>query len=651
MSWTRTFLIVVISMGIFMAPGCDSQSNLQPANTLFTMLSPDQTGIDFKNMVIEDEKNNHLVNDMIIAGAGVAIGDINNDSLPDIFFAGNQVSDRLYLNKGDMQFEDITESSGISVESKWSTGITMADVNNDGYLDIYVCRSVQENPQLSQNLLYINNGDLTFSENAANYGLSDRGFSVQATFFDADRDGLLDMYLVNQPPSLGKRSGSAPRYLNRETMIYTDRLYWNNNGKYEDVTREAGLINMAYGLSASVGDFNQDGWPDLYVTNDFDRPDHMYMNQGDGTFSNRIDQAVKHISNFSMGSDAADYNNDGLLDLMVVDMVAEDHKSIKTNMGSMSVESFWEVVNNGWHYQYMFNTLQRNNGNGTFSELAHIAGVSNSDWSWGPLWADLDNDGWKDLMITNGITRNQRHSDLNRLISKKLDSLQFIAEQRGKELNDLIDIMEFVEMAPAIKVANHVYRNNGDLTFEKKNLEWGFENPSFSFGSAYADLDMDGDLDLVINNTDEHAHIYKNNTRERSGGNFIRFKLLNEHGSPVVGAKVQLYREGRLWQFNELGNARGYMSRSEDWLHFGLGSANNVDSVVIVWPGGKFQVLSNLSVNESMIISKEEQMLKEQPKKDKNPKLFTEVTERLGIRHMHKENSYNDYKKELLLPP
>jgi len=643
-------IIVVASLAIPMVQSCGPHASTKEG-TLFTLLTPKHTGINFKNTIVEDEQHNHLINDMIVAGAGVAIGDINNDSLPDIFFAGNQVADRLYLNQGQMRFQDITEAAGIHGDDRWSTGVTMADINKDGFIDIYVCRSVQENPQLSQNLLYINNGDLTFTEKAAAYGLSDRGFSIQATFFDADQDGLLDMYLVNQPPSLGKRSGKVPKYLNAQSMIYSDRFYWNNGSeKFEDMTLEAGLLNLAYGLSASVGDFNEDGWPDIYVANDFDRPDHLYFNQGDGTFKNVANQALKHMSSFSMGSDVADYNNDGLLDIMVVDMMAEDHKSIKTNMGGMSVESFWKVVNSGWHYQYMFNTLQRNNGNGTFSELAQIGGVSSSDWSWGPLWADFDNDGWKDLVITNGIKRNQRHSDLNQIITSRLDSLEYVAHQEGKELREIIDIMEFVQMAPAIEVPNYIFRNKGNLRFEKVTEEWGLQDPGFSFGSAYADLDLDGDLDLVINNMDAYASVYRNNTSETTKKNFIRFKLLEQHGNPVVGASVKLYRSGELWQLGVLGNARGYMSKSEDWIHFGLGSASSIDSIMVVWPGGQYQVFQDLPANQTMIIIRGEHLKNPPNKETKKPKLFTEITEQLGLRHKHKENSYNDYKKELLLP-
>ncbi|MDH3709868.1 MAG: VCBS repeat-containing protein [Cyclobacteriaceae bacterium] len=644
----RCFVLMLLAV---IGQSCKEPTPIISPETLFSLLSPAQTGIEFQNMVIEDEEHNHLTNDMFVAGAGVGIADINNDSLPDIFFAGNQVSDRLYLNQGNLQFQDITEQAGILSDERWSTGVTMVDINNDGFMDIYVCRSVQENPQLSENLLYINNGDLTFTEQAASFGISDRGFSVQATFFDADRDGFLDMYLVNQPPSLGKRTGEVPNRLNTKTVVYSDRFYWNKgNGKFQDVTLEAGLLNLAYGLSASIGDFNDDGWMDLYVANDFDRPDHLYINQANGTFDDQLNQGVKHISNFSMGSDVADYNNDGLLDLIVVDMVAEDHKRIKTNMGGMNPKDFWRIVNNGWHYQYMFNTLQRNNGNGTFSELAQLGGVSNSDWSWGPLWADFDNDGWKDLVVTNGIKRNQRYSDLEQIITDRLDSLEVVAENTGKELQEVINVMDFVELAPSDLIPNYAFKNNGDLTFSNMSEDWGLQTPTFSFGSAYADLDLDGDLDLVVNNMDDYAFVYRNNTSDQQPNNYLRFKLVDSVGSPVVGARVKLLREKQIWQLGELGNARGYMSKSEDWLHFGLGPNPQADSVAILWPDGQYQALTGVKANQSLVIIKGQQAEKIPEKKQSAPKLFAEVTNQLNLRYRHKENNYNDYTKEILLP-
>ncbi|MGI9542718.1 MAG: FG-GAP-like repeat-containing protein [Cyclobacteriaceae bacterium] len=648
---TSTIASFLLLFYLLMLLACD-KDNEKPirTETLFSLLSPDETGIDFQNIVVEDERHNHLINDMIVAGAGVAVGDINNDSLPDLFFAGNQVPDRLYVNKGNLQFEDISAASGINLDHTWSAGVTMADVNNDGYLDIYVCKSVQETPQLSKNLLFINNGDLTFSEKAAEYGLSDRGFSVQAAFFDADNDGFLDLYLVNQPPSLGKRSGAVPNRLNARTMVYSDKLYWNNGqGTFRDVTFEAGVLNLGYGLSATVGDFNNDGWNDIYVTNDFDRPDHLYFNQGDGTFKNVINQAVKHISNFSMGSDAADYDNDGLLDIMVVDMIAEDHKRIKTNMGGMEPKDFWKTVNNGWHYQYMFNTLQRNNGNSTFSEVAHLAGVSNTDWSWSPLLADLDNDGWKDLFVTNGIKRNQRFTDLENRITAKLDSLELVAEAQGKKLDEVIDVMDFVDMAPADKVANYLFKNNGDLTFDKKSNEWGALEQTFSFGSAYADLDLDGDLDLVVNNMDDYASIYRNHSVEREKTNYLRILVVNKVGSPAYGAKVKLYEGESIWQYQELTNVRGYMSKSEDVLHFGLGGAKEVEKIKVIWPDGKITIKTHLQANQMLQIGPSDAEPMEQGTVSQ-PKLFADVTKTLQIDHRHKENNFNDYNREILLP-
>lgn len=630
---------------------CQSTPSKKETNTLFTLLTPKATGISFNNQLQEDERNNHLVNDMFVAGAGVAIGDINNDDLPDIYFAGNQVPDQLYLNKGDLKFEAISEQAGILAEGNWSAGVTMADVNNDGYLDIYVCKSEQENEQLSGNLLYINNGNGTFSEKAAAYNLADQGLSVQATFFDFDRDGWQDVYIVNQPPSVGKRQGDTYNLLNLNTSKYTNRLYWNKKGQgFQDITSEAGMLSLGYSLSAAVGDLNEDGWPDLYVTNDFDRPDLLYINQKDGTFKNRLDEAVKHISNFSMGSDIADYNNDGLLDIMVVDMVAEDHKRIKTYMGGMQPELFWQIVNNGWHYQYMFNTLQKNNGNGTFSEVAQLGGVSNTDWSWGPLFADFDNDGWKDLFVTNGIKRNQRHADLEKKITHTLDSLEWLANKKGKTVQELIDVMDFVQMAPEDRVPNYIYQNNGDLTFSKKVKEWGLDRAGFSYGAAYADLDMDGDLDLIVNNVDEPASIYRNNLQEnQTGNNYLKIKVVDAQNSPAYGTRVKLFLKDGGAQMQELCNARGYMSKSEDVLHFGLGKNTMVKAVEITWPNQKKTILNQVKANqmlEQSLNAEAEYVVKDGTKS----RLFKAINSTIQFKHRHQENSYNDFKREVLLP-
>lgn len=516
---------------------CNQKTTQGPLpKTLFTLLDTNQTGVDFINLITETAEDNHLVNENFVTGAGVAIGDLNNDGLQDLYFTGNQVGDRLYLNRGDFKFVDITQSAEILASETWSTGVSMADVNADGFLDIYVCKNVQGKPANSANLLFINNGNLTFTESAKDYGLNDRGYSIQSNFFDFDGDGLLDMYLVNQPPGIGNRQGgrSSTKKINPQ---YSDKLYKNLGSGigFVEVSPVTKTENRGHGLSSAIGDVNNDGLPDIYVANDYDEPDFLYINQGKGIFKEELKTRVGHISNFSMGSDIADFDNDGHLDVVVLDMVAEDHKRIKTNMGGMNPDNFWRIVDEGGHYQYMFNTLQKNNGNGTFSDVAQMAGISNTDWSWGALFADFDNDGHKDLFVTNGIKRNMRNSDVNIKYQKIIDSLGQVAKNSNKNLLEVVDIMQLVQMAPTDKIENYAFKNNGDLTFAKFNAEWGFERPTLSNGFAYGDLDNDGDLELVINNIDEPASIYKNFAVERGENNFLRLQLTSEKRHSLNG--------------------------------------------------------------------------------------------------------------------
>lgn len=644
---TKSLLIMTSILG-FCSCGSEIESGKDSVNR-FTLIDPSYSGITFENTLTETPKNNHLVNDEFITGGGVAAGDINNDGLPDIFLTGNQVNDRLYINKGELIFEDITDDAGLDDVDSWSTGVSFVDINADGYQDIYICKNVHENTAESANLLYINNGDETFTESAKEYGLADKGFSVQATFLDFDKDGLIDMYLVNQPPSIGGRNGGEIDPNKYSSLLYSDKLY-KNMGKegFVDFSDYAGMRNFAYGLSATVGDINNDGWPDIYVANDFNLPDHMYLNNADGTFRDVVNQSFKHISNFSMGSDMADYDNDGNLDLMVVDMVAEDHKRIKTYMGSMKPADFWATVNKGWHYQYMFNTLQRNNGNATFGDLAQLGGVSSTDWSWGPLIADFDNDGLKDIFVTNGVKRNMRHSDIDGIYDRVLDSLEAVAKAEEKELNDLIDIMKFVEMAPIDKLTNYAYKNNGDLTFTKKNTDWGFDLATLSNGAAYADFDLDGDLDLIINNIDEEAFLYRNNTSDKSGSNYIRLSLLTEKSATMHGSRIYIYRDSSIWQMVESTNVRGYMSKSEDVIHFGLGEIDVVEKVKVVWPDLSVTILENVKANQLLEVRQKNTI--DNPKTVKQKKMFKGVTRDLGISFVHKENNFDDYAKQILLP-
>ncbi len=645
-------LFVIALIGLLFFSSCKKKNlDIADNDALFKLIPTEYSGLAFNNSVEQTRENNHMINSAFISGGGVAVGDINQDGLQDVFFTGNQVRDRLFVNKGDFKFEDISDKAGIGQDKQWSSGVTMVDIDNDGDQDIYVCRFVYLENDKSANQLYINNGDLTFTEKAESFGLADKGFSIHSTFFDFDNDGLLDVYIVNQPPSI-PNIGNKLNYAQFSNIIFSDRLYRNlGNGKFEDYTVKSNIRNFGFGLSASTGDFNNDGWQDIYVTNDFDVPDNLFINQKDGTFLDNLKTATKHISNFSMGSDIADYDNDGNLDVMVVDMMAEDHKRIKTNMGSMSPEQFWEIVDKGGHHQYMFNTLQRNNGNGTFSELAQLGGVTSTDWSWAPLFGDFDNDGHKDLFVTNGVVSNNRNSDLTTLYEKMLDSIRIVAQDKGINPNSMIDVMDFTKLAPTDKLPNYIYKNNGDYTFSNKIKDWGLEAPTLSNGAAYADFDLDGDLDLIINNIDANAMLYKNETIEKNKGNYLRFNIASNEGQSVNGTKVILYDADNIWQVNYISNARGYMSKSEDIVHFGVGQRDIVEKAVIEWPNGFKTLLHDLAVNKVHQISSSTQQKDTGLESPKNKALFNDIAESLNLQLVkHVENDNDDYKWEILLP-
>lgn len=510
--------------------GALTRKNKEP---LFTLLGPRATNINFHNTIVEDKERNFLIYDNFYAGAGVGIGDFNNDGLEDIYFTGNLVSDKLYLNKGDLKFEDITEKAGIIDNGSWSSGVAIADVNSDGFADIYVSKELyDDNPELWVNQLYINNGDLTFSESAGKYGLNDTIRTRHASFFDYDVDGDLDIFLLNHAPNPGDYSRYDSLVGTGKLLIdkYSPRLYENVKGKFKDVSEKAGVLRSGYCNSVVTSDLNADGFPDIYLANDFEAPDFLYMNNGDGSFTDVANAALKHTPLYSMGVDAADINNDGMLDIMAVDMAAEDNYRLKANMGGMNPDNFWSIVNNGWNYQYMFNTLQLNLGNNSFSEISQLAGVSSTDWSWSPLIVDLDNDGNKDIFVTNGILRDIRNKDAQKKFKLYVnDKIVTYFKKNGTvdgiEIWDLIDIDKAFEVYPSQKLANYVYQNNNNFTFTKKVEEWGFTKPSFSHGAAYADLDNDGDLDLVINNVNDPAFLYRNNSNELLNNHFLRIKL------------------------------------------------------------------------------------------------------------------------------
>ena len=630
---------------IVFAVGCSSEEKAKEEETIrkemgFVSLPDSISHVDFKNKLTESNQFNYFTFPYMYMGGGVSIGDINNDGLPDIYFTGNMVFNKLYLNKGNMEFMDITTKAGVQGDNRWYTGVNMVDVNNDGYLDIYICASASFPKK--ENQLFINNGDLTFTERAEEFGLNYPGPSVQSSFFDYDKDGDLDLYLANYPPT---KFNSPNMYYEAKMKApadnETDRLFRNDGTDgFTDVTNEAGVRNFGLSLSTAVTDFNQDGWLDVYVSNDFISPDYLYINQGDGTFKDELKAYTKHTAQFGMGTDFADINNDGWVDLMQLDMMAENNKQQKTNMASMNPELFYDAINRGLHHQFMRNCLQINNGNGTFSDVAELAGVDATDWSWAALLFDMDNDGWKDLFISNGTRRSINDKDYMKEIQMK--------NQRG-QIN-MQNLTEVLDKMPVFPVSNHTYRNKGDLTFEKRIKEWGMDFEGFTNGVAYGDLDADGDLDLVLNNLDAKAIIYENQATQSQNSNYLQIELEGDASNPFAfGSKIVIHYENEE-QWQEIMPSRGFQSSVEPLVHFGLGNIETIQSLEVYWPDGKRSILNEVKTNQRLKLSHAAANLVQDNRNDTQTKVFTNLTEQLGITHQHKENEFDDFKRQVLLP-
>ncbi|WP_335682118.1 VCBS repeat-containing protein [Polaribacter sp. SA4-12] len=604
---------------------------------IFNQIKHSSTNIDFKNILTENDSINYFTYSYIYLGGGVSVGDINNDGLPDLYFVGNQVSNKLYLNKGNLKFEDITSSSGVSGSKEWHTGVTMADVNNDGFLDIYC--SVSGKFGSKKNQLFINNKDNTFTEQAEKYGLADAGNSINATFFDYDNDGDLDVYVANYPIL----KFSSPTFVYKLRMenvkdAESDHLYRNDGNSFTNVTNEAGLTNFGLTLSATAGDLNNDGWQDLYVSNDFNSPDFMYINQKDGTFKEVVKKATAHTAFYGMGADIADFNNDGSLDIFQVDMDANSNRRQKANMASMNPDLFWSVVDAGFHYQYMQNCLQVNSGafkDGIpyFSNMSRITGMSSTDWSWGPLIADFDNDGLKDVFVSNGNRREINNRDyFNKLEEKKVG--------RDKSLEMSLKI-------PSEKIDNFIFKNNGNLNFEKANKKWGIEFKGFSTGAVYADLDNDGDLEIITNNIDDYAAVFENKSAEKS--NFLKVNFTgNSTNKFGLGNRVYV-KTGDKTQMQELTLTRGFQSSVAPEIHFGLGAVSKIEEVKVVWQNGNVQTLKNVSVNKNLTFKYEDALKPSTQKEVEKEKLFT-AENNLFPKHKHLENKHDDFATQVLLP-
>ncbi|MBK8298506.1 MAG: VCBS repeat-containing protein [Saprospiraceae bacterium] len=612
-----------------------SKDSAVEVGSVYKLMDSKETGIKFENTIQETERLNYYYYDGIYQGAGSAVLDIDKDGLMDVLLVSNQGPEKLYLNKGDFKFEDISKKAGIEGGPEWTTGATVADVNGDGWDDIYISCFLLEEAELRRNKLYINNKNNTFSERAREFGLSDTTYTISATFFDYDLDGDLDMFQVNQPPNIVLRRLSSKLW----EANHSCKLYRNDNFHFTDVTKEAGVFTLGYALSAVASDVNNDGYPDLYVTVDYKEPDFLFLNLKNGTFRDVAKSAMNHFSLFSMGCDVADFNDDGLLDIFSVDMVAEDRFRNKTNMAGMDIPKFWKNVELGFHYQYMFNSLQLNQGIGSFSEIAQLAGISKTDWSWSVLLADYDNDGAKDLFITNGLMRDVRNRDYQAMFERPFDSIK--------------STLELVKKAPSEKIINYMYRNVGDLKFKNVIDDWGMAQKSFSNGASYADLDNDGDLDLIVNNISDNAFLYKNTTSDKKAANYLRLNLEGpESNYRSFGARAAIYYDEGKMQMLELSNARGYMSTSEPIIHFGLGSISKVDSLIVRWPSGKIVRKLNVKCNQTLT-------LKEKDANDvASNQLFEltgiaftkDVTQELIGNIQTKENYFDDYKTEILIP-
>ncbi len=637
----KHFLIFIL-LGFFLF-SCENKK-VSDVHMHFTELKGESSGVLFSNNIIENDTLNYFDFPYLYLGGGVSAGDINNDGLTDLYFTGNLVPNKLYLNKGNLKFEDISESAGVTGDSSWYTGVTMADVNNDGYLDIYL--NVSQKYGSGANQLLINNQDNTFSEQAEAYGIADKSTSIQSTFFDYDNDGYLDLFVANYPLVLiGQGNIYYYKLMSENKFENSGHLYKNNGPSEEsgqvtfsDVTTSAGVQNFGLTLGLVASDFNNDGLKDLYLSNDFNVPDYLYKNNGDGTFSEISKDATRHTSMFGMGIDAADFNNDGLTDFLQVDMTAEGHKRSKTNMASMSPETFYQAVDLGFNYQYMQNSLQLNNGvnnDGTpvFSDISRFNGMATTDWSWGSLFADFDNDGNKDVFITNGIKRDVNNNDVH----EHYDSRSFFKQKNPLDF----------KLLPSTPIANYAFQNNGDYKFSNTTEDWGVDKKGFSNGFVYVDLDNDGDLDLVVNNLDEPASIYVNEA-QKTKNNYLKVKLKGKEKNPFgIGAKV-VVKYNNTEQFQELTLTRGYQSSVEPILHFGLGNSTNIDEVKVIWSDNKEQIIIDEKANQLLEISYENTS-QNNIKEDKSIKT-TDIAELWGIDFEHKEDGYDDYVYEPLLP-
>ena len=641
-----SFLIVLL------IAGCRNDQQVEiPKDPLFRLISSEVSGIGFINRITNEKDLNIFLYRNFYNGGGVGIGDINNDCLADIYLISNLGKNRLYLNLGDFKFQDMTASSGTAGEHAWSTGVVMVDINADGLLDIYVCNAGNVKGDYPENELFINNGDLTFSERAEEYGLADDGFTTHAAFFDYDGDGDLDAYILNNSfipvNSLGYSNQRMVRRENWEVPKMVkgggDKLLRNDNGLFIDASEEAGIYGslIGFGMGVTVGDINQDMLPDIYVSNDFYERDYLYINNGDGTFAEEITEYMAHLSLASMGADMADVNNDGLSEVYVTDMLPEGDARLKNTTNFDRYDIYNLKFKDGFYHQFMQNSLQLNNGNGTFSEIAFYSGVAETDWSWGPIIFDMDNDGFLDIFVANGIMHDLTNQDFIDFFASEI--IQKMTISGEKEAVDSI-----INKMPSTPIPNYAFRNQGDLTFINMSTEWGFSTPSFSNGTAYGDLDNDGDLDLVVNNVNMPCFVYRNRTEEKTGHHYLKVQLKGEGQNTMgIGSVVNVCCGGQIHK-QELIPSRGFQSSVSHILNFGLGSVTEVDSVEVIWPGSVRQVVENIIVDQLITFDIKDAAKNKLPGKIHKTQM-EKLVEIKSPFDPHTENLYIDFNYEGLI--
>ena len=613
-------------------------------------MSPSKTGVQFANEITEDRALNVITFEYMYNGAGVGVGDVTGDDRPDLFFASNMGNSALYRNEGEFQFTDVTRQAGIDTEGKWANGVSMVDINHDGHLDIYVSvGGPYTDPARRANELYVNDGDGTFTERAAAYGLADTAHTTQAAFFDYDKDGDLDAYLLTS--GFGEQGSNVihPKKTDGEA-VNTDRLYRNDGGTFTNVSAEAGIQTEGHGLGMAILDVNRDGWPDIYAANDYLSNDLIYVNNGDGTFTDRAGSVFRHQSYAAMGTDVADINNDGWRDVVTLDMLPPTNERLKQMYGTVGEPRYRSEMQAGYDPQVKRNTLQLHQefsprGTPTFSEIGALAGIHATDWSWSPLLADFNNDGWRDLFVTNGLPRDITQRDFARY---KLRMLQ----QRGNNPRTVQALYEASRDLSGAHLHNYLFENDGDLTFTNRSEAWGMNRPSYSMGAAYADLDGDGDLDLVTNNLNDEASLYRNTASETTDRNFLRVALDGPPENPRgLGARVSVYAGGE-HQRARLSVVRGYKSSVPATLHFGLDSTETVDSLVVTWPDAQRQRLDDVKANQDVLLHYEDAAGEHSWRAEQfsPPLAFEDVTEDRGVDFRHRESYYSDFKQQATLP-